>query len=35
MTWYALAFFAMLVVSFWLVWPEVGPIYKEMLRSVK
>lgn len=35
MTWYALAFLAMLVASFWLVWPEVGPIYKEMLRSVK
>jgi uncharacterized RDD family membrane protein YckC len=35
LTRYAVAFLAMIVISFWLVWPELGPIYDEMAVPVK
>lgn len=32
---YAMALFALFVASFWLVWPEVSPVYEEMRREMK
>lgn len=35
LTFYAVAFLAMIVASFWLVWPELEPIYDKMAEPVK